>query len=99
MEVADHVELGRADFFKLTPRTESGIVVLNPPYGERMEVEDLALLYQSIGDRLKSTWKGFDAWIISSDLDALKHVGLKHHDRTTVYNGPLECRWQGYAMR
>lgn len=99
MEVEDHVELGRADFFKMTPRTETGIVVMNPPYGERMAVADLAQLYKDIGDRLKSTWTGFDAWIISSDLDALKHVGLKHHDRVTVYNGPLECRWQGYAMR
>jgi hypothetical protein len=73
-------------------------VVINPPYGERMEVDDLDAMYSAIGDRLKSHWAGFSAWIISSDFDALKRVGLKHSSRETMYNGPLECRWVGFEL-
>ncbi len=98
MELDGRAELGRSDFFKLIPRTDSGIVVINPPYGERMQVEDLDAMYASIGDRLKSHWAGFSAWIISSDFDALKRVGLKHSSRETMYNGPLECRWVGFEL-
>ena len=63
-----------------------------------MEVDDLDAMYSSIGDRLKSHWPGFSAWIISSDFDALKRVGLKHSSRETMYNGPLECRWVGFEL-
>lgn len=63
-----------------------------------MQVEDLDAMYASIGDRLKSHWAGFSAWIISSDFDALKRVGLKHSSRETMYNGPLECRWVGFEL-
>jgi putative N6-adenine-specific DNA methylase len=98
MELDGRAELGRSDFFKLVPRTESGIVVINPPYGERLQVEDLDAMYASIGDRLKTYWPGFTAWIISSDFEALKRVGLKHSSRETMYNGPLECRWVGFEL-
>lgn len=98
MELDGRAELGRSDFFKLIPRDDSGIVVINPPYGERMEVDDLDAMYSAIGDRLKSHWAGFSAWIISSDFDALKRVGLKHSSRETMYNGPLECRWVGFEL-
>lgn len=98
MELDGRAELGRSDFFKITPRTETGIVVLNPPYGERMEVDDLDAMYAAIGDRLKNHWPGFTAWIISSDFDAMKRVGLKHISRETMFNGPLECRWVGYDL-
>ena len=47
---------------------------------------------------MKSHWAGFSAWIISSDFDALKRVGLKHSSRETMYNGPLECRWVGFEL-
>ena len=98
MELDGRAELGRSDFFKLIPRTDSGIVVINPPYGERLQVKDLDAMYASIGDRLKTYWPGFTAWIISSDYEALKRVGLKHCSRETMFNGPLECRWVGFEL-
>ena len=63
-----------------------------------MEVDDLDAMYAAIGDRLKNHWPGFTAWIISSDFDAMKRVGLKHISRETMFNGPLECRWVGYDL-
>lgn len=73
-------------------------MVLNPPYGERMDPGDVVGLYEQIGDRLKFHWSGFDAWIISSNDEALKRVGLRPHKRIPVFNGALECRWAGFSM-
>jgi len=86
------------DFFKLEPRTDGGLLVFNPPYGERMDPGDVVGLYEQIGDRLKFHWPGFDAWIISSNDEALRRVGLRPHKRVPVFNGALECRWVGFSM-
>lgn len=96
MEIDDAVELGRSDFFKLVPRTDSGMLVMNPPYGERIELPDG--FYAAIGDRLKHHWPGFKAWIITSDYDAMKAVGLRPFAKKVAFNGALECRWLGYDL-
>jgi putative N6-adenine-specific DNA methylase len=75
-----------------------GIIVTNPPYGERMQEEDLVALYQSMGDTLKKKCNGYDAWIISSGLDAFKFLGLKPTKKMTLYNGPLECRYACFSV-
>ncbi len=98
MEIDDAVELGRSDFFKLVPRSEGGILVMNPPYGERMELEDMEGFYAAIGDRLKHHWPGFKAWIITSDFDAMKNIGLRPFARKVAFNGSLECRWLGFDL-
>ena len=98
MELDGITELGRANFFKMKPRTESGVVVLNPPYGERLDLEDAPEFYGAIGDAFKTNWTGFSAWIISSDAEALKSVGLKTKRKIQCFNGPLECRWVGYDL-
>ena len=74
------------------------MVVINPPYGERMEPENIDEMYAAIGDRLKFHWPGFKAWIISSNPEAIKNIGLKSNHRHKVHNGPLECRWLGYEL-
>lgn len=98
MEITVHVDVNRVDFFKLTPETDSGVIVMNPPYGERMEVGDLERFYERIGERIKHHWPGFTAWIISSDREALKNVGLKTKRRIPIFNGQLECRWHAYDL-
>ena len=98
MELDGITELGRANFFKMQPRTESGVVVLNPPYGERLDLEDAPEFYSAIGDAFKTNWSGFSAWIISSDAEALKSVGLKTKRKIQCFNGPLECRWAGFDL-
>lgn len=97
-DVSSLVELQQTDFFKLEPRTTKGTLLFNPPYGERMDPGDIVGLYKRIGDQLKFHWSGFEAWIISSNDEALRRVGLRPHQRHPVYNGALECRWVGFSM-
>lgn len=70
----------------------SGIIVSNPPYGERLKEDDIKQFYSEIGDFLKAKCAGKQAWIISSNMEALKHVGLKPSKKITLFNGPLECK-------
>ncbi len=75
-----------------------GWVVTNPPYGERLKSKDLEGLYSSIGDAFKNNFTGYKAWMISSDMDALKAVGLKTSIKIPLFNGPLECRFNAYDL-
>ncbi len=80
------------------PEDEKGVVLMNPPYGERLKPEDTDDLYQHIGDQLKNKFKGYDAWVLSSNFAALKQVGLKATDTYFVNNGTLECKYVNYAV-
>jgi len=63
-----------------------------------MDKDDVTVLYKSIGDTLKSKYQGYDAWIISSNREAVNSIGLKASRRIVIYNGPLECRFLKYQM-
>lgn len=86
------------DFMELERPDEPGVIILNPPYGERMRPENIEQLYRNIGRKLKDTYAGSRAWIISSNLDALNHVGFKHFVKHTLFNGQLECRYAGFEL-
>ncbi len=92
------VKLFRKQLDDVLPPEGQGLMILNPPYGERLEEEDLIALYANIGDNLKHHFKGWKAWVISSDFQALKHVGLKPSKKLVVYNGPLECRFACFEV-
>lgn len=92
------IQLQRMAFEKLEPPAESGVLMFNPPYDERMKVEEIESFYSSIGDRLKQHWKGWNTWIISSNRDALKQIGLKTSKRITLFNGALECSFQHFEL-
>lgn len=83
---------------ELTPPEEGGVVVCNPPYGNRVTKDDMGEFYKMIGDRLKDAFSGYSAWLISSNLPALKNVGLRPSRRITLYNGALECKFQCFEM-
>ena len=91
------IELERKDFEKLTPSTENGTIVCNPPYGERIEVEELEKFYNMIGDKQKQDFEGFDAWFLSTS-EALKFIGLKTSKRFAVFNAKIECKFHKYEM-
>lgn len=78
--------------------SEKGVIVVNPPYGERMEVEDINALYESLGDTLKQRFTGWDAWVLTSNKDALKQVGLKASKKIQLMNGNLDCRLVKYEL-
>ncbi len=78
--------------------TGRGIVVMNPPYGERMVKDNIEELYKSIGDTFKKNFSGYDCWVISSNMEAFKHVGLRPSRKIALFNGQLECRFMKYEM-
>lgn len=92
------IEVQRQKFEKLEPPSEKGIILTNPPYEERIKTGAIEGLYQMIGDRLKQYFKGYEAWIISSNLDALKNIGLRPSRRITVFNGPLLCKFLKFEL-
>jgi putative N6-adenine-specific DNA methylase len=74
------------------------VLVINPPYGERLRKVNMLSFYQAIGDAMKNNFKGYEAWIVSSDMEALKSIGLKPHARKTLYNGKLECKLLAFSL-
>jgi putative N6-adenine-specific DNA methylase len=92
------IKLSKQDMFTMVPPEGGGIMIINPPYGERLEEKDLINLYKGIGDALKKNFKGFEAWVISSNKDALKLIGLKPSKKIDIYNGPLECKFEKFEI-
>ena len=78
---------------------EGALVMLNPPYGERLksnkEMEDL---YSAIGTTLKHQFTGSTAWIISSNVEAMKCIGLKPSKKYHLLNGELDCQFNKYEL-
>lgn len=87
------IHLMKKNMEDLTPPEGRGILIFNPPYGDRLEEDDIDQVYESIGNTLKHNFKGFQCWLITDDAVALKHVGLKPSEKIPVWNGPLECRF------
>ena len=72
-------------------------IVFNPPYGERLNI-DVEEFYRKIGDTLKHNYPNSTAWIITSDLQALKYVGLRTSKRIPLKNADLDCRFVKYEL-
>jgi putative N6-adenine-specific DNA methylase len=96
--LTDAIELVKADFFQFQHNQEKGVLLLNPPYGERLSLEDVQAFYKRIGDTLKNNYKGFEAHIITSNSDGLKSIGLKTSKKTILFNGGVECRLLKYEL-
>ncbi len=75
----------------------TGIMISNPPYGERMG-EEVEEMYEELGDWMKTEMKGFNCWVISSNLDAFKELGLRPDRKIKVFNGDLECSFRKYSI-
>jgi putative N6-adenine-specific DNA methylase len=92
------IELFRSDIQEQDPPKGKTLIITNPPYGQRIETDDLFDLYDLIGRVFKNKYSGNTAWIISSDLDAFKYVGLRPSRKITIYNSNLECRFCKYEL-
>ena len=69
------------------------LIVTNPPYGERIKVDDLNELYTKLGNTFKQRYgSDCEAWLITSDFDAMKHIGLHPSRKIQLFNGSLDCR-------
>lgn len=92
------ITVEKQSFEKLIAPEPSGLLMTNPPYDERLKEADIESFYKMMGDRLKQAFIGYEAWIISSNLEALKHLGLKSSKKLNLFNGALECKFQQYEL-
>lgn len=100
--VQKYIELSVMPFEEYTeenrPASE-GIIVMNPPYGDRMRPFELDKLYELIGSTLKHSFMGWKAWIISGNIEeGFNSIGLKHFHREELYNGAIECELRAYEL-
>ena len=77
---------------------EKSIIITNPPYGERISTNDLLVLYQMIGERLKHAFVGNEAWVLSYREECFDQIGLKASQKVPLFNGPLECEFRKYEI-
>ena len=96
--VDGYIHFQEEDFFESSGEKGEGLLVINPPYGERLEQEDITGFYREIGSRLKHFYEGFNAWVISGNLQALKYIGLKTSKKVPLFNGPKECKLHKYEL-
>jgi putative N6-adenine-specific DNA methylase len=91
--LADAITLKQVDVLESRPPATSGVMIMNPPYGERLaDSETLARFYPRLGDVLKQRYAGWTAHIFTADMRLPKLLALKPSRRTPLYNGALECR-------
>ncbi|GHS96604.1 hypothetical protein FACS189421_01950 [Bacteroidia bacterium] len=96
--LSKYIELKVLPFQQMTEAPATGILITNPPYGERLNPNDLMQLYAMIGERLKHVFTGYDAWIISSNLEGFDNIGLKPSSKCKLINGALDCEYRQYQL-
>ncbi|MFC2116697.1 class I SAM-dependent RNA methyltransferase [Bacteroidota bacterium] len=94
----EKVSLKKTSFDSWDTGLQEGVIIMNPPYGERMEDNKLPELYKQIGDTLKQKYIGFGAWVLSGNPEALKNLGLRTGKKLTLYNGAIQCKYHYYDM-
>lgn len=96
--LTDFIRVRRSPMNESRPVRTPSFVIFNPPYGERLDMEDIEAAYKEIGDTLKQHYAGCTAFIISSNIGALKNIGLHASKRITLYNGALECKFMRFDL-
>lgn len=96
-EMEDVIEVRRENFFDTKKDLFPLLMVFNPPYDERISINDDDF-YKKIGDTFKTNYPNTLAWLISSDLDAPKKIGLRPSRKIKLFNGKLETRFLQYEM-
>ncbi len=97
-KLEDFIYIKHEDFFKTQKGGSAHLhIVFNPPYGERLDIE-MENFYGSIGSTLKHKYPGTHAWMISSNMEALKHIGLRPSRKIKLFNAKLEARFLKYEM-
>lgn len=96
-EMEDVIDIKEQDFFESKKELFPLMMVFNPPYDERIEINDEEF-YRKIGDTFKQNYPNTLAWLITSDLEAVKKIGLRPSRKIKLFNGKLECRFMQYEM-
>ena len=96
--IQDYIDFTVADFKDFEPVTEHSVLITNPPYGERLNDENLMGLYQMMGERFKHALPGCEAWVISYRYECFDKIGLKPSAKIPLFNGALACELRKYEM-
>jgi putative N6-adenine-specific DNA methylase len=96
--LSKYIELKTVPFQQYTEAPRPGILVMNPPYGERISADDLFGLYSMIGERLKHVFAGYEAWILSYRDECFDKIGLSPKHKIKLINGDLECEYRCYEL-
>ena len=92
------IEIECRDIKDFEEHPEPAIMIVNPPYGERLVPEKLLQVYKDLGARLKHAFQGNVAWVISHNYDCFDQIGLKASARIPLYNGDLDCEFRKYEL-
>jgi putative N6-adenine-specific DNA methylase len=87
---ADGIDLSVGDAAEIEPPPGPGLVLVNPPYGERLEAD--RPMWRALGDLLKQSFRGYRAVVLAGGEGLGKEIGLKPRRKIPVWNGPLEAR-------
>jgi len=92
------IERGGVSLFE--PPAEKGLIIVNPPYGERLEKDEELLkdVYRDLGFALKTRFKGWSAWLLTPELKLAQLLGMKPTAKYEVWNGPLPCMFFRYDI-
>lgn len=94
----DYIKVLNKSFDKLE-FNKTMYIIFNPPYGKRIDTEEEIFdFYKKIGDTLKNNFKNCEAWMITGNMDALKHIGLRTSKRINLYNGQIEAKLVKYEI-
>ena len=95
----EFIEIETKDFFETKKEAERFLYIMcNPPYDERLSIDNVEEFYGNIGNTLKRGYPGSQAWMITSNMEALKSVGLRPSRRIKIFNGKLEAKLVKYDM-
>jgi len=93
-----YIELKVLPFQQFTEAPQPGILITNPPYGERISSRDLLSLYAMIGERLKHVFAGYKAWILSYKDECFDKIGLRPNEKMKLMNGSLDCEYRCFEL-
>lgn len=96
--VQSYIRVKKSSFQRFLPPEGPGTLISNPPYGLRVTAENIEELYREIGDKLKKDFQGYQAWLLSGNIPALKNVGLRPSRRIHLLNGQIECKFHKFEL-
>lgn len=96
--VAKYIDLQLKPLSAWEEAPANGVLVTNPPYGERLKPEDLEGLYRLLGSKLKHVFTGYHAWVIGYQDDMMANIGLAPSSKDSLMNGSLQCELREYVI-
>jgi len=92
------IETGQKSIEYNTTEGAAMHVIMNPPYGERLDKNNVEILYKKIGTALKRNFAGAQVWILSCNQLAINNIGLHHKQRFHLKNGAMECKFMQFEI-